>query len=524
MTRVTLTPIVKDSQPTSHVTVGRSKIGSTTEVVKISHRGRTAFFRVETENDRVMDTIGNNVYINSNIADLFGGIDRTDGRFDVITDVSEHAIPACESATLYVHNANPERLAEVLREERYLLHRIEEVAEFGSSPIRFTVNEMTPSDYPTLQVTDDTEFEFADGPVEPMPASEDASRGGDESTGERRGGSGPAAETDGPTVEVEPTEPTVNLDEDVAGLEDVKATARMLLSLYDPNVRDEIVDRYGEQFVDRSGSMLMYGPPGCGKTYVAEAIAHEAKYETSIVGEVKYVETKGSDIQSKYSGESEKNVREVFDRAGSMAQDGFVVLFFDEIETLIPDRSDDNLQRHERALTNAFLQEMNEIPDNLFVIGATNMPFAIDSAANRRFPIQQFIEQPGAEVMAEVWRTNLSTLPNADAIDFEELGELSVGYTPAEIADRVLGSDLQRELIQSVVEGNPTVVDTDYLRDRLAASEPRTIDQYLNQLTNQLGDLDGFPEMKEYVVEQTRQRVEGDQASNEDNDDGEDEG
>ncbi|MFC6793410.1 ATP-binding protein [Halobaculum halobium] len=237
-------------------------------------------------------------------------------------------------------------------------------------------------------------------------------------------------------------------------------------------------------------------------------MAYEAKHNTDIedsYGEVVFLEVRGSDVVSKYSGESEKNVRAAFEQAHEAAGDGFAVLFFDEVETLIPDRSDD-IQRHERALTNAFLQEMNDVEDNLLVIGATNMPFSIDPAATRRFPIQQFIPQPDAAVMSEVWRTSLGRISEElgeEAI--AELGEASVGYTPAEIADRILGSELQRELIESVIDGDAITPDKEYLMEKLEESEPKTVRQYVSSTMKQASELEGYPEMKRYLEEQAQQ-------------------
>lgn len=320
------------------------------------------------------------------------------------------------------------------------------------------------------------------------------------------GGGGDGEESDA-SINIQPTEPEASFEEDVAGLSEVKRTATMVLSLFDPETRERVIDRYGESFADRGGGMMLYGPPGCGKTLVSEAIAHEAKYNTEIeesFGEVVFLEVRGSDVVSKYSGESEKNVEAAFDQAHQIASDGFAVLFFDEVETLIPDRSDDNLQRHERALTNAFLQQMNDVEDNLLVIGATNMPFSIDPAATRRFPIQQFIPQPGEDVMTEVWQKSLGKIAERDDVDCTQLGAGSVGYTPAEIADRVLGSDLQRELVESVARDDRESIDpdTEYLLSRLERTEPKTVRQYVSSVMKQAQELEGFPEMKSYVEEQ----------------------
>lgn len=513
MTSVNLTPITKDEQPTSHITVGKSKVGPGAEIARIRHAGREAFFRVDTEEDGFASTIKNKVYLNSNVATLFGGINRTND-FYVDTDVSLGSVRACKRATIYAEGINEEALASALGEHQFLLHPIREVADIGGERVEFVVDELEPRGT-TLRVDGDTEFEFLDEPPASTGPPAGAAGRADSGADGASGGGGGAAGGDGQAdeeeanIDITPENPTTSFEEDVAGLEDVKRTAEMMLSLFEPDVRDEVVERYGEGFADRGGGMMLYGPPGCGKTLVSEAIAYEAKHKTDIedsYGEVVFLEVRGSDVVSKYSGESEKNVRAAFEQAHEAAGDGFAVLFFDEVETLIPDRSDDNLQRHERALTNAFLQEMNDVEDNLLVIGATNMPFSIDPAATRRFPIQQFIPQPDADVMAEVWRTSLGRIgEDLGEEALQELGEASVGYTPAEIADRVLGSELQRELIESVIDGDAITPDKQYLLGKLEESEPKTVRQYVSSTMKQASELEGYPEMKRYLEDQAQQ-------------------
>lgn len=518
MTSLNLTPITKDDQPTSHVTVGASKVAPGADVARVRHAGHEAFFRLKTEDDGLASTIRNKVYLNSNVAALFGGIDRSND-FYVETDVSLGSIRACKRATVYTEIANESALADALRGEQFLIHPITEQVDIQGERVEFVVDEFEPNGT-TLRVTADTEFEFLDEPpaagtsVPGAGAPAGGADTGGADGGGGRGGGQPDEDEGG--IEITPTNPQVSFEEDVAGLDSVKQTAEMVLSLFEPEIREEVIERYGEEFAERGGGMMLYGPPGCGKTLVSEAIAYEAKYNTEIeesFGEVVFLEVRGSDVISKYSGESEKNIRSAFEQAHQAAGDGFAVLFFDEVETLIPDRSDDNLQRHERALTNAFLQEMNDVEDNLLVIGATNMPFSIDPAATRRFPIQQFIPQPDEEVMAQVWEKSLGRI--GEGLDDEaltKLGEASVGYTPAEIADRVLGSELQRELIESVIQdGEPITPDDEYLLEKLERTEPKTVRQYVSSVMKQAAELEGYPEMKRYVEAQV-ERIHGDEA------------
>ncbi|WP_135827742.1 ATP-binding protein [Halorussus halobius] len=507
MSKTNLQPLTNESQPTSHVKIGESRVDGS-NVVRLEHRGTSAFFYAKPVEDFV-GGIGNKVKFHDNVAKLFGGIDFS-SPFYVDTQVSKRDVETCRSVELHVRGAPEAKIESFMRDSEYLVHSIEEVISNGDDLVPVEVYSMEPSGYRTLRVTPETDIEFVSRTdVEDRSPANPGGSGGRGGEGDGQGGGGGGGEDD-VDIDVTPKKPTKSFEEDVAGLDTVKRTARTMLAMFDPDKQSEVKERYGEEFASRGGSMMLYGPPGCGKTLVSEAIAHEAKEETDIeaeYGDVKFLSVKGGDVMSRYPGESERRIEAVFDQAHRTAQDGFAVLFFDEVETLIPDRSDDDLQRHERSLTNAFLQEMNDVEDNLLVIGATNMPFTIDPAATRRFPIQQFIPQPDAEVMAQVWEVNLKHLPNADEIDFHRLGEASVGYTPAEIADRVLGSDLQREFVESVVkpDRDPIEPDTEFLLDWLNDTEPKTVRQYVSSVREQLDDLEGYPKMKEYVEEQAEE-------------------
>jgi transitional endoplasmic reticulum ATPase len=502
-----LDPIVMDDQPTSYIKIGDSKIDQNTDIVQIKHNNRSGYFRVRTEDDTLVDRIGNDVYINGNLADLFDGIHRgVNKKFLIDPDVDPAQIPECEYVCLY-STANESKVESYLRETNYLLHPIEEIPEQEGIG-NITPLDVKPEGWNTVKITQDTEIEFEDQPDNQASSTSLSAQPDNQAEGfGQTGGGAQQAQEESVDVSIEPKKPTVSFEEDVAGLPQVKDAAESLLSLFDPAVRAEVIERYGEEFASRGNSMMLYGPPGCGKTLISEAIAYEAKFNTSIeenYGEVKFLEIKGSDVLSKYSGESEQRVEAIFEKAHEVAQNGFAVLFFDEVDTLIPDRGDESLQRHERSLTNAFLQEMNEIEDNLLVIGATNMPFTIDPAATRRFPTQQFIPQPDKEVMAEVWEKNLSGMDAAEDVDYDKLGAASEGYTPAEIADRVMGSELKKELVESVYDPNkePIKPDADFFINKLEQEDPKTIRQYIASIRDQIEELEGYPDLRDYVENQ----------------------
>jgi len=508
MSTLNLEPVTKTDRPTAQLTVRTRNAGSS-KLVAVEHQNTKAHFYVDAQREVMGSTLQNSVLIHENVTDLFGGLDHG-APFRVLTDVGLSEVPNCKSIKIHTDTPDTAELERALHSPPFLLHRgITEVAEVNGSLVSFEVVSMEPRNYTTLVVTESTDIEFVSA-SEAEQQREPA--GGSGPTGPAPGGGAGEGEQE-VDIDVSPEKPTVSFEEDVAGLESVKETAQMLLALFDPETKAEVVDRYGESFASQGGSMLLYGPPGCGKTLVSEAIAYEAANNTNIedeYGDVKFLPVKGGDILSRYPGEAERRVEAVFDEAHQVAQEGFAVLFFDEIETLIPDRSDDDLQRHERSLTNAFLQEMgtDKVEDNLLVIGATNMPFTIDPAASRRFPLQQFIPQPGADVMSQVWSKELAELEAANGgidIDYGRLGSASVGYTPAEITDRVLGTELQRDLVRSVLNENrePVVPDTEYLLERLDRHDPKTVRQFVTSVRNEAEALEGYPEMRDYVEEQT---------------------
>lgn len=265
-----LEPIALSGQPTSHVKIGVSKIGKSTDIVKIKHANRSAYFYMKPVDDRFVDDIGNNVRLNENVEELFGGFDRSRGCL-VDPDVTAAEIPACNSVS--IHTAmDQHQLTTFLREKNYLLHPIKEVVINGDHSETFEPVKLNPSGYNTLRVTSETEIKLVDHD-EYRELSETATPqpGGSGRHGGRQG----AQQSDDESVDVaiEPKQPTVSFADDVAGLPEVKRTAENLLALFDPEVRTEVINRYGDGFASRGNSMLLYGPPGCGKTLISEAIA-----------------------------------------------------------------------------------------------------------------------------------------------------------------------------------------------------------------------------------------------------------
>jgi transitional endoplasmic reticulum ATPase len=174
--------------------------------------------------------------------------------------------------------------------------------------------------------------------------------------------------------------------------------------------------------------ILVSGPPGCGKTLLAKAVATESG--------VNFISVKGPALLSKYVGESEKGVREVFRKARLAAP---CIVFFDEIDSLVPARGASSSDSHvaERVLSQ-FLTELDGIEElkGVVVLGATNRPDMLDPAVLRpgRFDEAVRIPMPDEEDRREIFAVHLRHKPLAAGIDPSSLAARSEGFTGADIA------------------------------------------------------------------------------------------
>jgi len=208
---------------------------------------------------------------------------------------------------------------------------------------------------------------------------------------------------------------------DVAGLEDVKKT--IMTRMINPILYPDKYAKYGKKI---GGGVLLYGPPGTGKTFIAKAIAGE-------VGATFYA-IKGSDIMSKYVGESEKNISSLFEAARG---NKLSIIFIDEMDSLFGERGKDI---HNDKRVNEFLQQIDGFAskiDNLLILGATNRPWDVDSAAVRsgRFSEKIYVPLPDAKAREFMFRHNLENVPLGKDLDFDKLVGLTDGYSGADIAE-----------------------------------------------------------------------------------------
>jgi transitional endoplasmic reticulum ATPase len=174
--------------------------------------------------------------------------------------------------------------------------------------------------------------------------------------------------------------------------------------------------------------ILLYGPPGTGKTLMAKAAANES--------EANFISIKGPELLSKWVGESEKGVREVFRKARQAAP---CIIFFDEIDAIAPRRGGDFGDSHvTERLISQLLTELDglEILTNVVVIAATNRPDIIDPALLRpgRFDRLLYVPPPDKDSRLQIIKIHIKKKPLAENINIDQLASLTGGYTGADIA------------------------------------------------------------------------------------------
>ena len=218
--------------------------------------------------------------------------------------------------------------------------------------------------------------------------------------------------------------PNVTWD-DVGGLEDVKRELRELVQF--PVEHADKFEKFGMQ---ASKGVLFYGPPGCGKTLLAKAVANECQ--------ANFISIKGPELLNAYFGQSEANVRDLFDKARAASP---CILFFDEIDSIAKARgggSGSGSDAGDRVINQIF-NEIDGVGErkSVFIIGATNRPDILDPAVMRPGRLDQliYIPLPDYGSRLNVFKASLRKSPVAPDVSLEKMAQSTEGFSGADITE-----------------------------------------------------------------------------------------
>ncbi len=208
--------------------------------------------------------------------------------------------------------------------------------------------------------------------------------------------------------------------EDIGGLREELRKTRELIEL--PLRRPELFRRLG---IDPPKGVLVYGPPGCGKTLLARAVANES--------EANFYAINGPEITSKYYGESEAKLRDLFKKAEETSPS---IIFIDELDAIAPRREEVTGEAEKRVVAQLLtLMDGLKVRGNIVVIGATNRVEAVDPALRRpgRFDREIEIKMPERKARKEILLIHTRGMPLAEDVYVDKLAEITYGYTGADL-------------------------------------------------------------------------------------------
>ena len=268
-------------------------------------------------------------------------------------------------------------------------------------------------------------------------------------------------EEDIPDPKVE--KPLISFKE-VGGLEQVKK--EIDLKIIKPLQHKDLYAAYGKKV---GGGILLYGPPGCGKTHLARATAGEVN--------AKFISVGINDVLDMWIGNSEKNLHEIFETARRHKP---CVLFFDEIDALGANRTDMK-QSAGRHLINQFLSELDGLEadnDGLLVLGATNAPWHLDPAFRRpgRFDRIIFVSPPDQESREAILQVKLANKPIGN-IDYPALAKQTDHFSGADL-EAIIDLAIEGKLEESFATGLPSPLQTKDLKAALKKHKPTTLEWF----------------------------------------------
>ncbi|RLF15625.1 MAG: AAA family ATPase [Thermoprotei archaeon] len=302
-----------------------------------------------------------------------------------------------------------------------------------------------------------------------------------------------------PVKEIELAVPRITY-EDIGDLEDAKARIREMIEL--PLKHPELFKHLG---IEPPKGVLLYGPPGCGKTLLAKAVANESG--------ANFISINGPEIMSKFYGESEERLRQIFKEAEENAPS---IIFIDEIDAIAP-RREEVTGEVERRVVAQLLALMDGLKSRgqVIVIGATNRPEAVDAALRRpgRFDREIAIGVPDKRGRKEILQIHTRGMPLAEDVNLDELTEITHGYTGADLAalarEAAMNAlrnflpqiDLKTGTIPAEVLQKLKVTRQDFL-DALKEVQPSALREvYVEVPEVHWEDIGGLSEVKQQLIE-----------------------
>lgn len=247
---------------------------------------------------------------------------------------------------------------------------------------------------------------------------------------------------------------------DIAGMNDLKNYLNQKIIFVIKN--KELAEKYR---LTPPNAMLLYGPPGCGKTFIAEKFAEETNFN--------YILVKSSDLASSFVHGSQQKIAKLFNQAQSNAP---IVVCFDEFDALVPDRSQTATQ-FVAGEVNEFLSQLNNCSQRgIFIVATSNRPDKIDPAVLRtgRIDKQVYVPLPDRDARAEMFKLHLNGRPyNENEISFDKLSDMTDGYIASDIAYIVndaamvaafTGQDITEELMEQSIHNTHPSLRKDVLK------------------------------------------------------------
>lgn len=274
-----------------------------------------------------------------------------------------------------------------------------------------------------LAILDGSDAETGDAPKSVADGGSEGSRSSSSSRGSHDGfgdGNGKSDPNDPNKFTLDVRRGGGNGFADIAGMQELKEFLYQKVIFVIRN--EDIAKEY--QLTPPNG-MLLYGPPGCGKTFFAEKFAEETEFNFALI--------KSSDLASSFVHGSQEKIGKLFKQAEKHRP---IVLCFDEFDALVPDRSAPG-SSYVSSEVNEFLTQMNNCAKRgIFVVATTNRPDKIDPAIRRTGRIDRmvYVPLPDYEARKEMFRLYVNTRPVDDNIDYDELAKMTEGYIASDIA------------------------------------------------------------------------------------------